>query len=163
MKKLLAYGLSFLMALTCLTGCGGGSEADLRVAVGKDTADLDPAIVDDSVTANILAQVYQGLYTLDTDGNVITNLATDMPEISEDGLTYTIKISGDTKWRSDSMNGIVASIIAFSSKIADIFKKKAKSGEKAQEIEVKKIDNFSKAMMWIHRWYHGRNNKRNGS
>ena len=68
MKKLLAYGLSFLMALTCLTGCGGGSEADLRVAVGKDTADLDPAIVDDSVTANILAQVYQGLYTLDTDG-----------------------------------------------------------------------------------------------
>lgn len=36
------------------------------------------------------------------------------------------------------MNGIVASIIAFSSKIADIFKKKAKSGEKAQEIEVKK-------------------------
>ena len=47
------------------------------------------------------------------------------------------------------MNGIVASIIAFSSKIADIFKKKAKSGEKAQEIEVKKIDNFSKAMMWI--------------
>lgn len=45
------------------------------------------------------------------------------------------------------MNGIVASIIAFSSKIADIFKKKAKSGEKAQEIEVKKIDNFSKAMM----------------
>ena len=47
------------------------------------------------------------------------------------------------------MNGIVASIIAFSSKIADIFNKKAKSGEKAQEIEIKKIDNFSKAMMWI--------------
>ena len=47
------------------------------------------------------------------------------------------------------MNGIVASIIAFGGKIADIFNKKAKSGEKAQEIEIKKIDNFSKAMMWI--------------
>ena len=47
------------------------------------------------------------------------------------------------------MNGIIASLIAFGSKIADIFNKKAKSGEKAQEIEVKKIDNFSKAMMWI--------------
>ena len=58
MKKLMAYGLSFLMALTCLTGCGGGEQADLRVAVGKDTENLDPAIVDDSVTANILAQVY---------------------------------------------------------------------------------------------------------
>ena len=47
MKKLLTYGLCFLMALTCLTGCGGGNQADLRVAVGGDTADLDPAIVDD--------------------------------------------------------------------------------------------------------------------
>lgn len=36
------------------------------------------------------------------------------------------------------MNGIVASIIAFGGKIADIFNKKAKSGEKAQEIEIKK-------------------------
>lgn len=98
MKKLMAYGLSFLMALTCLTGCGGGEQADLRVAVGGDTDDLDPAIVDDSITANILAQVYEGLYELDTDGNVVPNLATDMPEISSDGLTYTIKINGDTKW-----------------------------------------------------------------
>ena len=97
MKKLMAYGLSFLMALTCLTGCGGGEQADLRVAVGGDTDDLDPAIVDDSITANILAQVYEGLYELDTDGNVVPNLATDMPEISSDGLTYTIKINGDTK------------------------------------------------------------------
>ena len=98
MKKLMAYGLSFLMALTCLTGCGGGEQADLRVAVGGDTDDLDPAIVDDAITANILAQVYEGLYELDTDGNVVPNLATDMPEISADGLTYTIKINGDTKW-----------------------------------------------------------------
>ena len=98
MKKLMAYGLSFLMALTCLTGCGGGEQADLRVAVGGDTDDLDPAIVDDSITAHILAQVYEGLYELDTDGNVVPNLATDMPEISEDGLTYTIKMRGDTKW-----------------------------------------------------------------
>ena len=98
MKKLMAYGLSFLMALTCLTGCGGGEKADLRVAVGKDTENLDPAIVDDSVTANILAQVYEGLYKLDTDGNVLPSLATDMPEISADGLTYTIKMRGDAKW-----------------------------------------------------------------
>ena len=58
MKKLMAYGLSFLMALTCLTGCGGGEQADLRVAVGGDTDDLDPAIVDDSITAN---KVYMNL------------------------------------------------------------------------------------------------------
>lgn len=34
-------------------------------------------------------------------------------------------------------------------KVIDLFSKKAKSGEKAQDIEVKKIDSFSKAMMWI--------------
>lgn len=102
MKKLLAYGLSFIMALTVLTGCGGGSQADLRVAVGGDTADLDPAIVDDSITANILAQAYQGLYKLSEDGDVVPNLATDMPEISADGLTYTIKIPSGLKWSDGS-------------------------------------------------------------
>ncbi|MDO5789543.1 MAG: hypothetical protein Q4P79_08765 [Fusobacterium sp.] len=34
-------------------------------------------------------------------------------------------------------------------KVIDLFSKKAKSGEKAQEIEVKKIDNFSKAIVYI--------------
>ena len=47
------------------------------------------------------------------------------------------------------MNGIIASLIAFGGKIADIFNKKAKSGEKAQEIEVKKIDTFSKSITCI--------------
>lgn len=34
-------------------------------------------------------------------------------------------------------------------KLIDLFSKKSKNGEKAQEIEVKKIDTFSKTMMWI--------------
>ena len=33
------------------------------------------------------------------------------------------------------MNGIIASIIAFGGKIADIFNKKAKSGEKAKKLK----------------------------
>lgn len=47
------------------------------------------------------------------------------------------------------MNGIIASLIAFGSKIADIFNKKAKNGEKQQDIEIKKIDIFSKALAFI--------------
>ena len=47
------------------------------------------------------------------------------------------------------MSKIIAFMGFCANKLIDLFSKKAKSGEKAQEIEVKKIDNFSKAMMWI--------------
>lgn len=47
------------------------------------------------------------------------------------------------------MNVIIASLIAFGGKIADIFNKKAKSGEKAQDIEIKKINAFSKGLIFI--------------
>lgn len=47
------------------------------------------------------------------------------------------------------MNGIIASLIAFGGKIADIFNKKAKSGEKAQDIEIKKVETFSSKILYI--------------
>lgn len=100
MKKLLASFLALAMAFS-LTACGGDDaekKDSVIIAVGGDTANLDPAIVDDSITNNILLECYDGLYTLDKDGNIQTKLATDMPEISEDGLTYTIKIKEGVKW-----------------------------------------------------------------
>ncbi len=100
MKKLFS-SLVCLAMLVSLTGCGGGSNRDtstVRAAVGGDIEILDPAIVDDSITANVLAQMYEGLYKLDQDGNAVPNVATDMPEISDDGLTYTIKIHDGYKW-----------------------------------------------------------------
>lgn len=100
MKKLLASFLALAMAFS-LTACGGDDaekKDSVIVAVGGDTANLDPAIVDDSITNNILLECYDGLYTLDKNGNIQTKLATDMPEISEDGLTYTIKLKKGVKW-----------------------------------------------------------------
>lgn len=47
------------------------------------------------------------------------------------------------------MNGIIASLIAFGGKIADIFNKKSKSGEKSQDIEEKKINIFSRTISWV--------------
>lgn len=100
MKKLLASFLALAMAFS-LTACGGDDaekKDSVIVAVGGDTANLDPAIVDDSITNNILLECYDGLYTLDKNGNIQTKLATDMPEISEDGLTHTIKLKKGVKW-----------------------------------------------------------------
>ena len=105
MKKILASTAALAMVATTLTGCGGSGDitaesgkTNLTVAVGGDFALPDPAIVDDSITANVLAQCYDGLYKLDKDGNVVANLATDLPEISEDGTVYTIKIKDGLTW-----------------------------------------------------------------
>lgn len=105
MKKILASTAALAMVATTLTGCGGSGDitaesgkTNLTVAVGGDFALPDPAIVDDSITANVLGQCYDGLYKLDKDGNVIANLAEDLPTISEDGLTYTIKLKDGLTW-----------------------------------------------------------------
>lgn len=99
MKKLLATCMSLLLAVT-LVACGGTSRDTslVRVGVGKDLELLDPAIVDDSVTANVLAQVYEGMYKLNSKGEVELALAKELPTISADGLTYTIKLRDDAKW-----------------------------------------------------------------
>lgn len=105
MKKILASIAALAMVATTLTGCGGSGDItaesgkkNLTAAVGGDFALPDPAIVDDSITANVLAQCYDGLYKLDKDGNVVANLAEDLPTISEDGLTYTIKLKDGLTW-----------------------------------------------------------------
>lgn len=104
MKKIISIAASFLMAVTVLTGCGGGGDDkaakkdEVRVAIGGDAAYLDPAIVDDSITANILNQMYDGLYQLDKEGNTVPVLAEGDPEVSEDGLTYTVKLKKGIKW-----------------------------------------------------------------
>lgn len=100
MKKLFASLMSLAMAVA-LVGCGGGdstSSTTLRVGSGKDFANPDPAVVDDSVSANVLAQAYEGLYKLGKNGEVEPLLATALPEISKDGLTYTIKMKDGLKW-----------------------------------------------------------------
>ncbi len=99
MKKFLTLAACSLLVLS---GCGGnsGSSSDgvLRVGVGGDISHLDPATADDSITANILNQTYEGLYTLDKDGNAVPNLATADAEVSEDGLTYTVTLKDGVKW-----------------------------------------------------------------
>lgn len=99
MKKLFTLAVC---SLVVLAGCGGdgGNNSDgvLKVGVGGDISHLDPATADDSITANILNQTYEGLYTLDTDGNAVPNLATEDAKVSEDGLTYTVTLKDGIKW-----------------------------------------------------------------
>lgn len=100
MKKLLSSLLCFAMVLG-LTACGDAGREDkttLYAAQGGDIEIMDPAIVDDSVTANVLNQMYEGLYKLDQNGNPVANVATGDAEVSADGLTYTITLKEGIKW-----------------------------------------------------------------
>ena len=84
MKKLLSSLLCFAMVLG-LTACGDAGREDkstLYAAQGGDIEIMDPAIVDDSVTANVLNQMYEGLYKLDQNGNPVANVATGDAEVS---------------------------------------------------------------------------------
>lgn len=47
------------------------------------------------------------------------------------------------------MSKIIAFMGFCANKLIDLFSKKAKSGEKAQDIEIKKIDVFSKTLAFI--------------
>lgn len=102
MKKLLTLAACCMMVLAGCGGNGGNGNASsdgvLKVGVGGDIAMLDPAVADDSITANILNHTYEGLYALDKDGNAVANLATGDATVSEDGLTYTVTLKDGVKW-----------------------------------------------------------------
>ncbi len=66
---------------------------------GGDSVLLDPAKIEDGPSAQVVEQIYEGLYTY-KPGNteVIPLLADGMPEVSDDGTVYTIKLKQGIKF-----------------------------------------------------------------
>lgn len=52
----------------------------------------------DEASINAQSNVFEGLYQLDEKDQLIPAAAKEMPEISEDGKRYTIKLREDGKW-----------------------------------------------------------------
>lgn len=101
--------------LVSMAGCGGGGDdakkegGDAPAAGGASdtityslTADpraVDPAYFDDGESAVVSCNMYEGLYQYGkTDAKVSPCLAKDLPEISDDGLVYTIKLNEGIKF-----------------------------------------------------------------
>lgn len=87
------------------TGGNGGGGAvtgladTITYAQGADPRALDPSYFDDGESAKVSANIYEGLYRYgDTDTFVIPALAAELPEISDDGLTYVVKIKQGIKF-----------------------------------------------------------------
>lgn len=58
----------------------------------EDPHSLDPAIAETSTDIAILHSLNRGLLYFDEEQNVVPALAEDMPEVSDDGLTYTFTL-----------------------------------------------------------------------
>jgi len=86
-------------------GCGGPKFSD-RSSEGKsnilrypipELTKLDPAMVQDGDSIDVLQQVFQGLVTWDTDSKVAPNIA-EKWTISPDGKTYTFTLKKGVKF-----------------------------------------------------------------
>ena len=105
MKKLnmlLCAGL-FILNTACSSNANVSSpepetkQNSIVVAVGGQITTLDPGFNTETVNNYILAHTLSSLMTKDENGNVIPELAENCT-VSDDGLTYTIKIKEGLTW-----------------------------------------------------------------
>ena len=75
-----------------------GEPVSITVGVGQQFTTLDPGLSTETVNRFAIAHMYAGLYKKLEDGSVVPDLAADEPEVSEDGLTYTIKLRDGITW-----------------------------------------------------------------
>ncbi|MEO6867917.1 MAG: peptide ABC transporter substrate-binding protein, partial [Gaiellales bacterium] len=110
-KKLVASMSLVVMAALVAVGCGGdgkgGDKADLAdtqelvVQIGDETEAgvFDPVMTSYLDTVNRNNSMFAGLYRYNNDASeLVPYLATDLPDISEDGLTYIVKLRDNAKW-----------------------------------------------------------------
>ncbi len=98
-----------LGALSIAAACGGGgggggttetlaADQTLSFPINDDVGDLDPAHMSAAVDIDLFQNVFSGLYKFDNKLNQVPDIATGLPVISADGLTYTFKMRHDAKF-----------------------------------------------------------------
>jgi oligopeptide transport system substrate-binding protein len=111
LKKNVLLGFLSLTGVA-LVACGGGSNtADngssdndqkvFRYVERQEMPSADPSVATDEVSFVALNNVYEGIYRLDKDSKPQPAGAAEKAEVSEDGLTYKIKLRKDAKWTDD--------------------------------------------------------------
>ncbi len=77
----------------------GEATLDLRLMADPPTT-LDPAMVEDSASAEYVDKIYSGLVGLDEDLNVVPDIA-ERWELSSDGTVYTFYLRPDVYFHND--------------------------------------------------------------
>ena len=98
--KILCVGGAASLVLGACAGNNtntGGLAADqtLRFPILDDYATLDPAVADAETDQEIGQNLFNGLVKFDNNLNVVPDIASAMPTVSADGLTYTFPLRKD--------------------------------------------------------------------
>ncbi|MBJ7598256.1 MAG: hypothetical protein DLM67_02410 [Candidatus Nephthysia bennettiae] len=94
-----------------LEACGGGSSSGTQTSTQNakrgghivegnptDISNLNPIYINDVYSQSVSARMYESLLDLDNQANLLPNLASELPKISTDGLTYTFKLRKGMQW-----------------------------------------------------------------
>ena len=94
--------LAAIVLLSCSnnTPVGGtptalAGDQTLRFPIQHEVGTLDPAVIQSETDANIAQNLFNGLLRFDGNLTVVPDIASGMPAVSTDGLTYTFKLRGD--------------------------------------------------------------------
>ncbi len=75
---------------------------EFNINLASEPDHLDPALNSSVDGAALASNSFVGLYTSAADGSIVPALADGDPEVSEDGLTYTVHMKKDQKWSDGS-------------------------------------------------------------
>ena len=113
LRRFLAWFAIALIVVTALFACsngklinngnksGIGDRIDKRIVIGTTSKirTLDPADANEFFISNIFYNTLERLYTYKEASNeIVPQLATGMPKVSEDGLTYTVPVRTGIKF-----------------------------------------------------------------
>lgn len=110
MKKVLALSA---ITLLLVVGCGTSkkeaasenqeAKTSVHFTEPAELLTLDTTQEEDFTSFNAQNQVLEGLYQLNENDQTIPAVAKELPEISEDKQTYTIKLRDDAKWSNGEL------------------------------------------------------------
>ena len=102
--------LLFAFLISSISGCDKSAAGDdagemvLYSSLPAKVRSMDPGDIGDKISAAVVGQFFECLYQyhfLKRPYEIIPQLAESLPEISEDGLTYTIKIKKGVRYVDD--------------------------------------------------------------
>lgn len=145
-RKLLALGLVGTMVFG--VGCSASQESSssssittMNIAAGGDAVNLNPLYANDRVSLTVMNALYNPLYVVDKKGEKTFYLAEDV-KVSDDFLTYTVKLKSGLKWHDKE--ALTADDLIFT--MESILDKKQASINRGKfviedtPVQVKKID-----------------------
>lgn len=141
----------------------GSPDADTVVIdMTSDAVDLNPLMLQDSISMTVLTHCMAGLTRLDENDQPVADIAESW-DISDDGLTYTMHLREDATWSNG--DPVTANDFYFSwmtqmdpatgSPLADLLYTNIKNGEayysgtaKAEEVGVEVLDDYTLRVAW---------------